>query len=186
MKQLILIFLFLACYASNEQAFAQKFMYKERTTGAYASLSFIENGISLNVMGSVLNLELKDPNYAKDIILYQNPEEKNALFMSKTNFSIILYLEGAPMLYTFDLSSSATPPNYMENGNSNNTGSNSSTYQQTCSLCKGKGWIAGSKTPTYGNSGTHWCSECRKTVNASHSHDICPSCSGKGYYNKIK
>lgn len=186
MKQLILIFLFLACYASNEQAFAQKFMYKERTTGAYASLSFIENGISLNVMGSVLNLELKDPNYAKDIILYQNPEEKNALFMSKTNFSIILYLEGAPMLYTFDLSSSATPPNYMENGNSNNTESNSSTYQQTCSLCKGKGWIAGSKTPTYGNSGTHWCSECRKTVNASHSHDICPSCSGKGYYNKIK
>lgn len=184
MKQFILIFLFLACYASNEQAFAQKFMYKERTIGTYASLSFVENGISLNVMGSVLNFELKDSD--KDVFLYQNPGEKNTLLISKTNYSMILYLEGAPMLYIFDLSSSATPPNYMENGNSNHPRSNSSTYQQTCSLCKGKGWIAGSKTPTYGNSGTHWCSECSKTVNASHSHDSCPSCGGKGYYYKIK
>ena len=186
MKQLILIFFFLVCYASNEQASAQNFMYKERTTGAHASLSLTENGISLNVMGGILNFELKDPNYAKDIFLYQNPGEKNEVFMSKTNFSIILYLERASMLYTFDLSSSATPPNYMGGGNSGHIGSNSSTYRQTCSLCGGKGWIAGSKTPTYGNSGTHWCSECGKTVNASHSHDSCPSCGGKGYYNKIK
>ena len=53
----------------------------------------------------------------------------------------------------------------MGGGNSGHIGSNSSTYRQTCSLCGGKGWIAGSKTPTYGNSGTHWCSECGKTVN---------------------
>ena len=86
MKQLILIFFFLVCYASNEQASAQNFMYKERTTGAHASLSLTENGISLNVMGGILNFELKDPNYAKDIFLYQNPGEKNAVFMSKQIF----------------------------------------------------------------------------------------------------
>ena len=136
-------------------------------------------------MGGILNFELKDPNYAKDIFLYQNPGEKNAVFMSKTNFSIILYLERASMLYTFDLSSSATPPNYMGGGNSGHIGSNSSTYRQTCSLCGGKGWIAGSKTPTYGNSGTHWCSECGKTVNASHSHDSSPSCGGKGRHSDV-
>ena len=62
----------------------------------------------------------------------------------------------------------------------------SSTSRTTCSLCKGKGWIKGSKTPTYGSTGTHWCSECSENVNASHSHDSCPSCGGKGYYNKIR
>lgn len=65
--------------------------------------------------------------------------------------------------------------------NSNSGSSSSPSTQKTCTLCNGKGWIAGSKTPTYGNSGTHWCSECARNVNASHSHDRCPSCSGRGY-----
>ena len=64
------------------------------------------------------------------------------------------------------------------NNSSNKT---PSTTQKTCTLCNGKGWIAGSKTPTYGNSDTHWCNECSRNVNASHSHDRCPSCSGRGY-----
>ena len=52
--------------------------------------------------------------------------------------------------------------------------------EKTCSFCHGKGWIAGSKTPTYGNTGTYWCEECHCEVNASHSHDRCPSCNGTG------
>lgn len=52
--------------------------------------------------------------------------------------------------------------------------------RKTCSLCHGKGWIAGSKTPTYGNSSPYWCDECSREVPASHSHDRCPSCGGSG------
>ena len=92
MKQLILIFFFLVCYASNEQASAQNFMYKERTTGAHASLSLTEKWHFTKCYGRYINFELKDPNYAKDIFLYQNPGEKNAVFMSKTNFSIFSIL----------------------------------------------------------------------------------------------
>ena len=68
--------------------------------------------------------------------------------------------------------------------NSNNSGS--SVTQSRCSLCGGKGWIAGSKTPTYGNMGTYWCDECRREVPQSHSHDRCPSCGGKGYTTGIR
>lgn len=60
----------------------------------------------------------------------------------------------------------------------------SSSSRKTCSLCHGKGWIRGSSTATYGNTGTHWCSECGEQVNASHSHNKCPSCGGKGYIGR--
>lgn len=55
-----------------------------------------------------------------------------------------------------------------------------SRERRTCSMCSGRGWIAGTRTPTYGNTETHWCSECRREVPASHSHDRCPSCDGRG------
>ena len=77
--------------------------------------------------------------------------------------------------------------NYNNNApinNGNNSGS--SVTQNRCSLCGGKGWIAGSKTPTYGNMGTYWCDECRREVPQSHSHDRCPSCGGKGYTPSIR
>lgn len=61
-----------------------------------------------------------------------------------------------------------------------------STTRSTCSLCGGKGWIAGSSTPTYGDTSTHWCTECQRTVGASHSHNRCPSCSGLGYIKKSR
>lgn len=69
-------------------------------------------------------------------------------------------------------------------GNGGGSGSSSNgegKSKSTCSLCKGKGWISGSKTPTYGNTGRHYCDECDEFVNASHSHDQCPSCGGRGY-----
>lgn len=62
------------------------------------------------------------------------------------------------------------------------SGNASPTRQKkTCSLCNGRGWIAGAKTPTYGNMGTKWCSDCGRDVPLSHSHDSCPSCRGLGY-----
>ena len=59
-------------------------------------------------------------------------------------------------------------------------GNGTATKSKQCSLCKGKGWIAGSKTPVYGTGGTYWCDECGREVYASHSHDRCPSCGGSG------
>lgn len=63
---------------------------------------------------------------------------------------------------------------------SNSGSSGSVVGSKTCSLCNGRGWIAGSKTVTYGSGGTYWCSECLRNVGASHSHDRCPSCGGRG------
>lgn len=65
-------------------------------------------------------------------------------------------------------------------GNSTGNGYSTSRKTETCSLCHGKGWIAGSSTPTYGNTGQKVCPDCG-IVNQSHSHDRCPACSGKGY-----
>ncbi|MBQ8773194.1 MAG: hypothetical protein IJZ17_01795, partial [Muribaculaceae bacterium] len=59
------------------------------------------------------------------------------------------------------------------------------TKKVTCSYCKGKGWVAGSGTATYGLNNSYWCNECNEEVNASHSHDRCPSCNGTGYNSKI-
>lgn len=67
------------------------------------------------------------------------------------------------------------------NNQMNTGGSGTTTSRKKCSLCHGKGWIAGSKSPTYGNTGTYYCSECQRNVPQSHSHDRCPSCGGKGY-----
>ena len=69
---------------------------------------------------------------------------------------------------------------------SNSGSSGSVVGSKTCSLCHGRGWIAGSKTATYGNGGTYWCSECQSNVGASHSHDRCPSCGGRGTVPTIK
>ena len=81
---------------------------------------------------------------------------------------------------------SATVPQYggYNNSQSGSTGSVVGTKQ--CSLCHGKGWIAGTSTPTYGSGGTHYCYECGREVYASHSHDRCPSCSGRGTVPTIR
>ena len=65
-------------------------------------------------------------------------------------------------------------------GGGSTSGYTPSRQNETCSLCKGHGWIPGSSTPTYGNPGTTVCPDCG-VVNLSHSHDRCPACMGKGY-----
>jgi len=65
--------------------------------------------------------------------------------------------------------------------NNNNSSTSTTKGKKVCSFCDGKGWRAGSKSPTYGSTSKRWCDECDKLVNPSHSHDVCPSCMGKGY-----
>lgn len=54
--------------------------------------------------------------------------------------------------------------------------------QRTCSLCNGKGWRPGNKATQY-EMGEVYCSECGDYFPGSHSHDLCPSCQGRGYVN---
>lgn len=79
-----------------------------------------------------------------------------------------------------------TQGNAVSSGGASGRKSGFSTVRNTCSGCRGKGWIRGSSTPTYGTSGQHWCSGCGEYVNASHSHNRCPSCSGKGYIDNLR
>lgn len=67
-----------------------------------------------------------------------------------------------------------------QNNNGSQRNSNSAPKTRKCSYCGGKGWVAGSRTTTYGVTGTYYCGECGREVNRSHSHDMCPSCGGKG------
>lgn len=59
---------------------------------------------------------------------------------------------------------------------------NTTPTQRICSLCNGKGWRAGNKSPVY-EMGETYCSECGGYFPNSHSHDPCPSCQGRGYLN---
>lgn len=86
------------------------------------------------------------------------------------------------MVVANSISNQLMPSGTINSGGSSMTPSSTT---RTCSLCNGKGWIAGSKTPTYGSTTQHWCDECQRTVNPSHSHDRCPSCSGMGYRKSI-
>ena len=47
-----------------------------------------------------------------------------------------------------------------------------------CSMCHGKGWIAGTGTASFDSSSSYYCDECHRDVPSSHSHDLCPSCRG--------
>lgn len=84
----------------------------------------------------------------------------------------------------------ATPSvnTYQYGGYGNSTSGNpgSAVGSKQCSLCHGKGYIAGTSTPTYGNGGSYYCNECNREVPASHSHDRCPSCGGKGTVPAIR
>ena len=91
--------------------------------------------------------------------------------------------EAIAMLQTL---ANQTGNNMYKGYNSNSTNHSSSTYNETCSFCKGKGWRAGSSGSTYGLSGQTFCKECDAWVNQSHSHDICPSCGGKGYRTRTR
>lgn len=141
----------------------------------------------------------------QDIIIGLGKEGANAAFSMNLNLTMLIqsYTNDANQMQNSLLISSSSKghkgaaymlqlkaamnggQNYNISNYNNNTNSGSNIVQKKCSLCNGKGWIAGSKSSTYGNTGTYWCSECQRSVNQSHSHDKCPSCSGKGYITGV-
>ena len=77
-------------------------------------------------------------------------------------------------------------PTVVNNNNFNDSGSSSQksiVKEVECSLCHGKGWIAGTKGVSIG--GSYYCDECHREVPSSHSHDICPSCRGNKTIKRI-
>ena len=110
--------------------------------------------------GSKLRLEdLSDNVLATGQIPHKNTAEYNR-FIERLNMA------GAMRQQQYNKSPSG--PKY-----------SSPKYKQ-CSYCKGRGWVPGSKTTTYGLTGQYYCSDCGEYVNQSHSHDQCPSCGGTG------
>lgn len=94
-------------------------------------------------------------------------------------------------LFEFDLESTQIINGTYNNANQpqfnyNNNNNNSVTYNETCTICDGRGWIEGSSTATYGDTSQYYCNECGKIVNSSHSHNTCPGCNGKGYTTRIR
>ena len=79
-----------------------------------------------------------------------------------------------------------TMQNNIPNINPPTSGGQKYTKQSQCTTCNGRGWIQGSRTPTYGNTGEIYCRECGGYFLHSHSHDRCPTCQGRGYITKIQ
>ena len=69
---------------------------------------------------------------------------------------------------------------------SNGNSGESRTKTRTCSMCNGKGWIAGTSTASFDSSTSYYCEDCHREVPSSHSHDICPSCMGKKEITTIR
>lgn len=100
--------------------------------------------------------------------------------------AILCFPDGSSIYYRLANPPYALIQYFQNNANTNTNSGGSRVGKQRCSLCHGKGWIAGTSTPTYGNSSSYYCSECGRNVSASHSHDRCPSCGGTGTTQTIR
>lgn len=70
--------------------------------------------------------------------------------------------------------------NAVTNTNQSSSGSSlSRTKKRTCSMCHGRGWIAGTSGVSFDSSTSYYCKECGREVPSSHTHDTCPSCRGE-------
>lgn len=70
--------------------------------------------------------------------------------------------------------------NVVTNTNQSSSGASPSrTKKRTCSMCHGRGWIAGTSGVSFDSSTSYYCKECGREVPSSHTHDTCPSCRGE-------
>lgn len=95
--------------------------------------------------------------------------------------------EGALRLIQLEVAVNGTNNNgYNSNNSYYNDNNGSSVVRKRCSLCNGTGWVAGNKAPVYADSHSYWCNTCNREVPASHSHERCPACGGKGHMTGLR
>lgn len=125
---------------------------------------------------------------ANNNLVFNSDKVENQTIEIASDFksAVLSFPNGTRILYRLAEPPYALIQYFQNNANTNTTTGGNGIVQNKCSLCHGKGWIAGTSTPTYGSGGTYYCSECGRNVPASHSHDRCPSCNGKGYIEKIR
>ncbi len=184
MKNLIVFLtLFAAGLMANElQAQMLTMDYECAETGDTGSLIMTGNGIVFDFGGQ--KFSMVPSNVVSQGMVYTNmagsyavmPFDCQSLILQIGRNSYTFQLKNARAVGSY---SSTTPP-------ANNGAGGSRVTTKQCSLCHGKGWIAGTSTPTYGNSTSYYCSDCGRNVPASHSHDRCPSCNGKGTIQTIR
>ena len=75
-----------------------------------------------------------------------------------------------------------TPTNTNVNPTTSSPTQSSTPTQHRCGICGGTGRVEKNDGPTYGSTGTKYCSECGKTVPMYHYHTTCPNCKGKGWW----
>lgn len=182
-KLIIFLTLFVAGLMAND-LYAQMLTmdYECAETGDTGSLLMTGSGIAFDFRGQ--KISMIPSNVAPQGMVYTNMAGVNALMPFDLQ-SLILQI--GRNTYTLQLSNARAvgAPSAMTAPANNNGGGSRITTKQ-CSLCHGKGWIAGTSTPTYGNSSSYYCPDCGRNVPASHSHDKCPSCNGKGTIQSIR
>lgn len=178
MKKLMLS-LILACFSAM-YASAQ-YVYKDNVTGTLMRVMFYTNSVGVSFDG-VNESTIPYHSTQNGIIMYQSGEGKNLIRLSTShNLSVVMFLSSF-YVGTLYLTNSTTNNSYNYGGYDNSSSSSGYTgpKYKVCSYCKGRGWVSGSKTATYGLTGQYYCSDCGTMVNQSHSHDQCPSCGGSG------
>ena len=182
-KYLILTILTLSASEAYAQGSFVLWGCNDKVKG-WETFTFVVNQPGV-ISGIIVEKNLNFEAYIQDsekMLWFNNSDMKGkSLEISANLNSAVLWLpDGSCVQYKLVLPPVSAMQNYpiINNGYSTNGGSCVGT--KTCSLCNGKGWIAGCSTTTYVNTGSYYCPDCGRSVPQSHSHDICPSCGGKG------
>ncbi len=69
---------------------------------------------------------------------------------------------------------------------SSNSSNQPKTVTKDCSMCHGRGWIAGTSGVSFDSSTSYYCKECGREVPSSHTHEVCPACRGNKVITTIR
>ena len=172
--------LFVCCFFTM---FANaQYLYTDNITGTQMRVMFYSNSVGVSFDG-VNEITIPYHSTQNGMIMYQSGQGKNLIGLTTGHDLSVVVFASSFYVGTLYRTNSAANNSYNYSGGYNNSSSGSSysspKYKQ-CSYCKGRGWVPGSKTATYGLTGQYYCSDCGEYVNQSHSHDQCPSCGGTG------
>lgn len=179
MKKIILSLL-VWCFSSmfvNAQ-----YIYTDNISGVQMMVMFYSNSVGVSFDG-VNEITIPCSSTQNGVTTYISGQGNNLVTLTTGGDLSCVMFASSFYVGTLYRTNSVANNGYNNSGGYNNSssGSNySSPKYKQCSYCKGRGWVPGSKTATYGLTGQYYCSDCGEYVNQSHSHDQCPSCGGTG------